>query len=233
MSVTYTQTLIAANAEYIPEPQRVAEFLSDLAKLGSAPLEPGYAVGKLTGEIRMGTDPMTGEPISVARRAFKEIESAAQITSALHGAHDYTLVMAGKGPASNPPFQVFTVENSDEGAKASLYVGDYEYTVQCCLRGEPVSMSDWHEEIMPSREHVAPFDSPCRSFDGKALFHNPYTGAILEVPGAGGARFWIEFECGKWLLPKIDAGLDLLALPIVDAAVARFGMKFFQGCRWG
>lgn len=151
----------------------------------------------------------------------------------MRGAGDYNVIMAGKGPASNPPFQVYTVQNSDEGPKASLYTGPYEYSVQCCLRAEAVSMSDWHNEIMPSPQEAPPFDSPCRSMDRKGFFHNPYTGALLEVSGAGCARFWIEFECGSWLLPKIGSGLDLLASPIVDAARGRFGVGFVQGCRWG
>lgn len=64
MSLYYTHTLIAANPDYSPEPQKVVEFLIDLEKLGGAPIEPNYRVGKLTGEVRTGTDPMTGQPIS-------------------------------------------------------------------------------------------------------------------------------------------------------------------------
>lgn len=233
MSLTYTHTLIAAEAHYVPQEVQIAEFFAALERVGGAPLEPSFAVGRFTGEFRRGTDPMTGKQISVPRRSLTRLNGATEIMTALAGADDYNVSMESKGPASRPPFPLFTVENSNQGSTVTSYVGEYAFSVRCCVRAQAVSMSDWHEEIAPAPENVAPFDSPCRGENAKRLFHDPLTSEVVELAVAGCSRFWIEFECGKSLLPKIYKTIELLAMPIVDAALEVFGVDFVQGCRWG
>lgn len=233
MSVTYTHTLIAAQPDYSPEPQQITEFFNALVRIGSAPLEPRYALGRFTGELRTGRDPRTGEPISIPLRRLVRLETAAEIETSLRGADDYNVAIHGKGPPSNPPFPVFTVGNSQGSTEAAPYLGEYDYLVGCCARPQPVSMSDWHAEIAPAPGDVSPFESPCRAQDGKRVFHNPYTAELVEAPDAACSRFWIEFECGKLLLPKIEDSFELLASPIVDAARELFRVPFVQGCHWG
>ncbi|HKT49978.1 MAG TPA: hypothetical protein VJV96_06755 [Candidatus Angelobacter sp.] len=235
MSLTYTHTLIAVEPDYVPKPVQIAEFFAALVTIGRAPLEPMFAVGQFTGEFRRGMNPMTGEQISVPRRSLRRLTAAAEITTTLEGADDYNVIIEGKGPAIRPPFPLFTVRNSNEGSTLTPYTGEYDYSVRCSVRARGVSMSDWHEEIAPGPENLAPFDSPCRGETGKRFFHNPYTNGVIELSGAGCSRFWIEFECGKWLLPKVTPGnsLEHLAMPIVDAARELFRVNFVEGCRWG
>lgn len=233
MSLTYTHTLIAAVPDYVPQPTQVAEFIAALESIGSAPLEPGYAVGRLTGEFRTGMNPLTGEQISVPRRSLTKLKELAEIAKILEGNDDYNVTMEGKGLASRPPFPLCRVENSQQCNTVTPYTGEYGYSARCCVRAHAVSMSDWHEEIAPAPENVAPFDSPCPSESRKRFFHNPYTSEVIELSGAGCSRFWIEFECGKWLLPKIDNSLELLAMPILNTARELFRADFVQGCRWG
>lgn len=233
MSLTYTHTLIAAEAHFVPQEVQIAEFFAALGRVGGAPLEPSFAVGRFTGEFRRGMDPMTGEQISVPRRSLTRLRAPSEIATALEEADDYNVAMEGKGPPSRPPFPLFTVENSDQDSRVTPYTGEYGYSVRCCVRAQVVSMSDWHEEIAPKPENVAPFDSPCRGENGKRFFHDPYTSEVIELSGAGCSRFWIEFECGKWLVPKIDNNLEVLAIPIVEAARELFRVDFVQGCRWG
>ena len=66
-----------------------------------------------------------------------------------------------------------------------------------------------------------------------AVFHNPTTLEAIEVPGAGCARFWIDFEFGNELFPEVGANLDLLNPTIIDVAIEVFGTRFVQGCQWG
>jgi hypothetical protein len=233
MSPTYTHILIACEADYVPKPTQIAQFFAVLVSIGSAPLEASYAVGRFRGEFRRGRKPITGEEISVPRRSLLRLAGAAEITTALVGTDDYDVTTGGKGTANRRPFPLFTVENSNQGSKRTPYVGEYVYSVRCCVRAQAVSMSDWHEEIAPAPENVLPFGSPCSAENGKRFVHNPYTSEILQMSGAGCSRFWIEFECGKRLLPQIDNGLEVLATPIVDAARQVFHVDFVQGCRWG
>jgi hypothetical protein len=51
-------------------------------------------------------------------------------------------------------------------------------------------------------------------------------GAIIEVPQAACARFWIEFHLGKWLLPKTANHLGLIHPTIEVRAIERFGIGF-------
>jgi hypothetical protein len=57
---------------------------------------------------------------------------------------------------------------------------------------------------------------------------------VIEVAGAGCARFWVEFELGKSLFPPFDRGdLEFLDPGIVAGAERLFGVGFAQGCHWG
>ena len=193
MSLPYTHTLIASESDYVPKPTQVAESFAALVSIGSAPLEPTYAVGRFTGEFRAGMNPLTDEQISVPRRSLTKLKEAAEITTALEGADDYNVTMEGKGPASRPPFPLFMVETSDQGSTVTAHVGEYGFLVRCCVRAHPVSMSDWHEEIAPAPETVAPFSSPCRGENAKRFFHNPYTSEVVEIAGAACSPIWVEF----------------------------------------
>ena len=57
---------------------------------------------------------------------------------------------------------------------------------------------------------------------------------VIKVPGAGCARFWIEFALGKFLFPEIQGdNLELLNPAIAGEAEQIFGAEFVQGCHWG
>ena len=73
------------------------------------------------------------------------------------------------------------------------------------------------------------FGKPCGKQSRTALFRHPLTGALIEVANASCARFWVEFEFGKWLLPKIDDSLNILDPAITDLTDQCFGLAFAQG----
>lgn len=78
---------------------------------------------------------------------------------------------------------------------------------------------------------VTAFGQLCPSKNPSVGFvRNPRAGAIMEVPKAGCARFWIAFEFGKFLTPQMRDTLDLLAPCIVKSAQEYFGVSFVQGC---
>jgi hypothetical protein len=61
------------------------------------------------------------------------------------------------------------------------------------------------------------------------VFRNPWNNAEIKVPGAGCARFWIEFMFGNWQVPRIEKSLDLLPPEIMVLVTETFGVSFSQG----
>jgi hypothetical protein len=67
---------------------------------------------------------------------------------------------------------------------------------------------------------------------GEGIFPNPWTGEAIEVADAGCARFWIEFEFGKFIYPEVSGSFDVMSPAIVQDIEQCFGTKFVQGCRF-
>jgi hypothetical protein len=214
----YTHTLIPDELDLNPDPRQVAAFLASLGTMGAAPLQPAISVSKLSGEVRSLTNPFTGKTEARATRKAETVGDLSELPAALRGLDDYSVTISGKGPPEVPALAF------DFGRK-------YDFLIHCCLRDEVVSTSDWHDEV-PIKRKVEFFGRPCNSGDRLGIFHNPKTLEVIEVPKAGCARFWIEFEYGKMLFPRIEDNLQLIEPLIVHAAEREFDSKFVQGCHW-
>ena len=214
----YTHTLIPSRVDFVPEPQQVGAFLSSLASIGAAPLRPAIMVSKPSGKVRSYRNPFTGMDESMALRTTSKLKDLAAVPRKLQALDDYDVTLSGKGPPKLPAFKF-------------NFHGTYDFDVACRLRAEVVSTSDWHDEI-PIRRKVEFFERPCNPKDRLGIFHHPSTLKVIEVPKAGCARFWIEFEFGKMLFPRIKDRLDILEPEIVAAAQRDFAIKFVQGCHW-
>ena len=218
MSLQYVHLLIPQRTDFAPQPKQVAAFLEGLGDLGSMPLEATYKIGKLSRDFHTGVNPVTGEKLFIPRWEFVSLASLSDLDGQLAGLNEYKLELSGQGPAQLPPFRLYT--SSDSGY--SEFNGKYGYSVRCCLRKAPVSTCE-----------TPPFGSPCSTESGRGVFRHPTTGALMEVPNAACARFWIEFLFGKLLLPKIDISLNLLDPAILATATERLETKFAQGCMSG
>jgi hypothetical protein len=172
MSVYYSQILIPSSSSFVPNPDDVMIFFRDLANIGATPLEPKAFVSKLTGQVRTGRNPSTGEILTFPRRKGVALNEIADISKSIEELEDYNVGMEGSGPSKLPFLEID-------------FKGSYGYTVQCCLRQEILSMS------------YSSFHHPSTSESQVGIFQNPHTGEIIEVPNAGSARFWIEFQFGK------------------------------------
>jgi hypothetical protein len=230
LSSYYTHTLISQDREFAPQPQQVSEFFRALIVLGSAPHQAQFRIGTIAG-IRTGTDPVTGATLSMPRWSYVTLAASDKPHYKLRGLDAYNAVMAGQGPPKRLPFELYTVD--DNGDYTKLFVEPYDFQLECRLRSEAASMSDWHEDISRPPEGIAPFGELCSGKHKNRFFHHPRTGALFEAPGVACARFWIEFQCGKLLLPRIGNDLNVLATPIVQAAERVFETGFIQGCHWG
>ena len=214
----YTHTLIPIEVDFVPVPEQVGTFFSSLVSIGAAPLNPAISVAKVLGKVDNYINPFTGESVSVLRRKSKKLNRVEAVARELESLNDYDVTLDGKGPPSVPAI-VFDFE------------GSYDFAARCRLRAEVVSTSDWHGDV-PIERKVEFFGQRCSPTNRLGIFHNPNTGEVIEVPNAGCARFWIEFEFGKMLFRSIDRSLDQIESKIVEAGERDFGVKFVQGCRW-
>src|SRR5262249_40261027 len=129
---------------------------------------------------------------------------------------DYEIVVHGEGRPRLPPLLI----DCD---------GPYFVGVTCYVSSILRSTSDSHEEAAGDRR-FAPYGKSFESSDMTGVFCDPRTGQTIEIPDAGAARFWIEFELGKFLFPEIaGANLDVLNSEVVAAADKCFGVRFVQG----
>jgi hypothetical protein len=215
----YSHTLIPDRVDFAPKPEQVRAFLDSLVSLGAAPLKPNVAVAKLSGEGRSVVNPFTGKTEKFPMWKIVKVTDNASIPKTLRGLDDYSVRLSGKGPPKLPPFE-FELKIK------------YDFLVHCSLRAEVVSTSDCHDEFAFKRK-VAFFGQPCSAKDRLGVFHNPKTGKVIEVPKAGCARFWVEFEFGKMLFPDIENRLDIIEPSILEVAEKEFGITFVQGCHWG
>lgn len=217
VSLQYSHLLIPDREDFSPQPAQVASFLQVLAALGSAPLGATFRVAKSLGRIRTGSDSITGKKISIPVRDYVSVASISEAQKQLSGLDDYDVIVSGSGPPKLAPFTLYTIAQEE----LSEFRETYGYEVRCCLRSEMVSTCD-----------DPPFGGPCSPGKKSGIFREPITGAKIEVAGAACARFWVEFQFGKWLLPKIGTSLSLLHPSIEAKALECFGVGFAQGCSW-
>jgi len=215
----YVHTLIPVEPQFSPTTEQISRFLEGLSALGAAPLNPEVFVLKPSGRLRSFKNPLTGETKSFPAKDRVPLKSIADVASVIEGLKEYYVRMEGQGPPGLPPLPLY-FENS-------LVSDSYSFNVGCSIRPEPVSMSDLGDE--QTGNEVVVFGQACSQQSRAALFRHPETGELIEVANAGCARFWVEFEFGKWLLPNIGTSLDILNPDITKLATKSFGLPFTQG----
>jgi hypothetical protein len=226
----YVHTLIAANSAFVPESPRVALFFDLLITsfnfrvISDAPFQQGLRVMKPSGRFRSFISPFTREKEQFPISDHIKVEKITDIPLVIEGLEHYSVLQSGEWKTQNRPLVLLTTDGVP-------YEESYVCEGSCHLRPEPVSTSCW--DIEASADQLVPaFGKPCEG-DGEAgVFSHPWTHERIEVPNAGCARFWIEFEFGKFLLPKMANSLDVLSPLIVAKTEECFHTKFVQGCRF-
>ena len=167
--------------------------------------------------VRDFENPLTGEVKSMPVNDRIPIERPAGLVSTIATSQQYFVSLEGEGPPRTPAFPLYFED--------APFTKTYGFMVRCRLMPEPVSMSCLGDE--QTGKEVPIFGEPSSRRD--ALFRLPVSGELIEVSNAGSARFWIEFEFGKWLLPKIDDSLNILNPLIAALAEEAFSLTFKQG----
>lgn len=221
----YIHTLIAANSLYTPEPSQVADFMSSLVERhgfntsSSTTFRPGLRVVKPSGQMRSIKNAFTGEVVQIPGRDIVSLDDPSDFATALNRLEHYDAVGSGEWKSGFEPFELL---NTDE----MLFREKYYTDVVCSLRQEPVSTSCMDFKV---ENDLPPFGEASPAANEVGLFTNPWTDQTIEVPDAGRARFWIGFEFGKFLLPRIAASFELMKPSILREAEDCFRTKFVQG----
>jgi len=146
-----------------------------------------------------------------------------EISSVIKGIQHYSALASGEWQQAHLPFPLYQPDGNP-------FRGPYYGQVNCQVRATPVSMSFVDPDMrLPFENEVRTFGKPFESPRNSRLFSNPWNGARIEADGARYARFWIEFEFGDFLLPKIEETFDIMNPAIVGEAERCFGIKFGQG----
>lgn len=188
------------------------------------PFCPGILVTKPSGRVRIAKNAFTGQIISVPVGDQQKLANPRDIEHAIAGLQEYTVFASGEWEPSDAPLQLITTDGRP-------FEDLYSCLIACKARPTPVSTSAWDFGI-PTDRNIPGFGSPCEAEPKTGTFSNPWTGVAIEVPGAGCSRFWIEFEFGKFVLPKIEDRLDILNPVVVNLAEQCFHARFVQGCRF-
>jgi hypothetical protein len=219
MAEQYSQTLISTPKDFVPSPVKVREFLSAMVALEVVPGTTTVLLVTPSGKTREYPNPFGGKPITVEIANRKELENLSQIDEALASLQDYRLTIAGQGRPSTPPLPI-------------VFDEPYCIDITCHVASKTRCTSNLHQESGKNLD-VAAYGEPCPSDAKLGLFSNLNNLQVIEVPNAGCARFWIEFQLGKFLFPKVETNLELLHPAIVRMANQTFGVTFAQGCHWG
>ncbi len=210
----YVHTLIAADSAFVPEPLQLADFFDGLVTAFHFHLKSGARVAKPTGRLRTALNPLTGETWSSPVSDQIRTATFAEIPAAVDGLVRYCVLASGEWTPESRPMVLLTPDGRP-------YQNNYLCEVSCNLRPDPVSTSCW--------KHAPPFGEACAAEVATGIFSHPWTGEMIEIPDAGCARFWIEFEFGKFLLPEMAGGLNVLSPPIVAKTEECFETRFVQG----
>ena len=225
----YAHLLISADPDFVPDAALVTAFFnlilnsSGFLLVVDPPFNPGIIVLMPSDRVRKGTDPMTGEVITIPTRDRLVLRDSSEISSSIHGLEEWTVGASGKWVPGKTPIE-FTVSDG------TPFESECICFVSCNKRPKPVCTSDgWRESERETPEFT--FGDPNSTIQSTGVFTQPWTGERVEVADGGSARFWIEFEFGKWLLPNMTNSFDVLRPELATAVQNCFGTRFVQAGR--
>jgi hypothetical protein len=214
MSLRYAHTLIPTSASAVPTPAQVQSFLSNMIARGAIPGEVSLTLRTPSTRTRQGINPFTRQLETWPMKDHTHLQSATQAASAIAKHKDYEIVASGFGRPKHPPIPL-------------NFTDPYHLGITCIISSTLRTTSDHHHR-------VPHYGDPCTTPTQTGYFTNPHTTERIEVPNAGCAQFWIEFELGKSLFPPLpNQILDILNPDIIQEAQNTFALHFVQGCHWG
>jgi hypothetical protein len=242
MSLNYTHLLIPLSPEYRPDAGAIAKFMQDIIDGNYIAASTKIAFAKVvkgTPSVRQVPNPFTGKTLSLkmpSRRRDRpqQLGDVTQITGLATDQPEYDVWVECVGAPRNPPLDIGHVEN-DAWKKMD---DPYHLEIRCRVRARIVRLFRLQSEEQLHRPPASAnmeliFDEDCDLNEHDGLFVHPELGAI-RIPNAGCGTFWIEFNYGKFIFPRVkDKSVNLMQESIVNLAKTTFGTEFVQACNWG
>lgn len=214
----YIHLLIARPDDFTPDRASLAAFGRSLLQHCVVPAADRIAVSAPTGKSRSLTNPLTGQEVILPSYAHQSLTELDQFVAATEGLANYCLHLEGIGRPALPPIPID-------------FADPYSIAVRCHVTAVPHSTSSPYDDEIS--QQLIQYDRPCPDPVDCGYFTDPTTNETVEVVDAGRARFWIEFELGKWLFPSVKRNnLSILNSEIVALADRQFGITFAQGCHY-
>ena len=141
----------------------------------------------------------------------------------------YDVSIAGEGLARNPPLDM---GYNDDGVWKPIN-GPYYHEIRCSVRANIVRLPFADSETALNAPSDPANFSPRFDEDCAGVFAHPEIGTI-RIPNAGRAIFWVEFNYGKHIYPRLGSkGINLLTEQVTRLAREAFATEFVQACTWG
>jgi hypothetical protein len=242
MSLYYTHYLIPLAPEYRPEPQAVATFARGIIERGHTAKGATIALSPvLKGQprVRQAYDTVSGITIDIlgpSRRIERPLPMAdtAQIAELAAHQAEYDLTITGEGVPAVAALAIgYVDENQWKPANCPYY-----HETSCRVRNHVVRLcvlvneEDLHRPL-DLANYRPRFGEDCSADERDGVFVHPEAGAIT-IPNAGCGTFWIEFNYGKLVFPRLkNDSVDLLDDSVVNLAREAFDCDFVQACSWG
>jgi hypothetical protein len=226
----YAHLLIASDPDFAPDPARVSVFF-DLVqedfRLHYVKSKENYLPGLMAmtsvEEVRTMRNAYTGEKETYKTPKWFEVQQTSEIQALVGAEPKFGVRMSGKWSQTDVPIEMLV-------ADGTTLSGDLTCLVACAKRAQAVCTGDWWGEAHGGDSEFD-FDNPESPLQSDGVFTHPWTGGRIELADAGSARFWIELEFGKWIIPKMKDSFDLLRPEFISAVENCFGTRFIQAGR--
>jgi hypothetical protein len=257
MGESYTHLMIPVSKDFRPTATVVCQFLEKMTHAGMIGAEQTIKFHGLAKDeparqdiarlLRSGWNPFArriqpldpfGRPnlvtVFTRRVAHSRQLSAVPHILAEDESQEYDVFVASGVPPSNPPLNVGFPENGVWQPWSKPYWLQIVIRVRNSLVRLYYPQRNDDPESLRRGYRIPPFDQDCDENELDGIFQHPDYPEAIGVPYGGCGRFWVEFEYGKWLYPKLEGGcLRLLHPDLTRLAIDTFGTEFVEGCSWG
>jgi hypothetical protein len=234
----YTHRLIAISKSYRPTAGIVSHFLAQVIDAGAT--GPDHyiefrKVVKAEPTYYSVPNPFTGKQDRRRMRTRRKpneqrLDNALQLVDLAESELEYEVSVISSLPPANPPLDV---GSPDKDAGWRRWEGAYHLAIRCCVRDSVVRLSQLSNAEGKYDLESPSFDDDCAEGELDGLFVHPESPIVIPITGAGSGRFWIEFEYGKFIYPRLGtAGLSLLRDGVRRLAMENFETPFVEACSW-
>jgi len=242
MSLYYSHFLVPLLPEYRPNAVDITNFVQGIIDRGNVAIAATISfarIEKVEGRLREIQNAFTGK-ISMIQSPSRRVKpltksfDLSQLVELAANQTEYDVSIVGEGLPRNPPLDIGYSENGEWKTMNS----PYHLEIRCRVRAHIVRLhyleNETELDAPPDLLNFRPrFDEDCTLDDRDGVFVHPEAGAI-RIPNAGCGMFWLEFNYGKHIFPRLGHnGVNLLTESVTKLAQNAFATDFVQACNWG